>query len=1199
MAEVKDLMIRTTRNLSATEVGEIAKQGLKVVSCLEEHCYRLRGTLAGGIEDVGSLEFVAELSEYQTERKVSVGLRSQITAAAAAGLATAPAPVRVVVSLDSDIADETVDALEQLGNVLERSRRRALLEVSGAQIGDVAALAGVLEVEPEPENRTQNNVARGLARVDTISTSLGLDGTGEIVGVADSGLDNGDAATILADFAGRVVNLRATVDKSALGVNDEADLNNHGTHVSGSILSDGANSNGQIQGMAPAAQLTLLSMGPNNSTGLQVPVDLQSGVFQDAYDDGARLHNNSWGSNTLGNYTAFSADVDEFMRDNPDMLILIAAGNAGPNAGTVNPPGTAKNALTVGAAESVRPLPAAITLNNNPQDNDFNPVTPPVNVPLQANNWSQLADDQDDIATFSSRGPTDDGRIAPDLVAPGSWILSCRSSISTADTGPDGLNHAALGIPPPYGDDADGVATHPEAVGRGLPGAPFFGTFDQNTPAAPAGSGANAQNNYFYDSGTSMATPITTGATTLLRQYLRQRRGVANPSAALMKAMLVNGATVPAAQSNDPNNTRGFGWLNLQNTIAPQPTGQQTYSDDVDMAIATGDIRDLQLQVADPAQPLRVTLAYNDAPGAVMQNKLYLRLVEPDGVTTHDGDTSAFPAVSNNLQRVHVAAPAAGTWTIQVHGIEVLNGIDAFPGEVRQDFALAVINGVGFSPEPADVVQTIDVSGSMAFYGYMEPAKERASQFVDLLRVNDRTGVVTFNGAAATPHPVVPIAGFATQAAVQAAIGGVAAGGVTSMGAGLERALVEMTAGGDASHPQAIVLLSDGHENTPPWIGGGATDSPPAWYGGGNLTEILPTVPAGMKVYTVSLGVQSDQVLLQDIAAATGGVFHAIHSPAEISALHEIYVHLQALAGGEEVIAAGSDSLFGSGSSGTSESRPEVGNSSGDALATDLAASLANTAPSDLAPEFLARMRFSNTHSVPVDDTVEEVTFVTSWQEAERGVTVQAISPSGKIFGPSNADSAHRGSSWEYLRLRNPEPGDWRIVVRGRPRRSAWWGAHPYTWGCYAATPIGVRIKLPRKLVGSPRVGVAADVLGRRDHVRSLRFGTNVNAPATSIARLLDKHRSALRDIDLRIKPDTPKLDPDLLKLAVLDVRMRAKGETVFRTVKRRLSLTASSGFQGMFSSQVSGLYTANIVARGKTRKGHAFRRESRFNARV
>ncbi|MGH9172786.1 MAG: S8 family serine peptidase, partial [Vicinamibacterales bacterium] len=669
--------------------------------------------------------------------------------------------------------------------------------------------------------------------------------------------------------------------------------------------------------MAPAAQLTMLSMGPNNGTGLAVPVDLVTGVFQDAYNDGARIHSNSWGSSGLSNfgkYKANSQDVDEFVRDHPDMLIVIAAGNDGPNASTVTPPGTAKNCLTVGASESVRLLPGLISIDPNLQDADFNPATSPTNVPLSTNTFDEQADNADHIATFSSRGPmndTGDTRIKPEIVAPGTWILSCRSTVSTADVGPDGLPHGALGNSPPYANDADGVATHAEAVGSGLPGAPFFGTWNQLTPDAPAGSGAVYQQNYYYSSGTSMATPITSGAATLLRQYLRQRRGVANPSAALMKALLINGATVPAAESNTPNSNRGFGWLDLERTLTPAPTGQQVYSDDLALAVATGEVRSFDVQLAAPGQPLRVTLTWSDHPGKGLQNKLYLRVIPPGGGTPIDGDVTAFPTASNNAQRVHIAAPVAGVYTIEVHGLDVAFGVPALAPDIRQDFALAVINGVGFSPKPVDVCQVIDHSGSMGFYGYMAPAKERAKQFVDVLRINDRTGVVSFDGTATTNNVVESIAGLATQAAIKANIDAIGPAGVTSIGAGLQTGQAELTAGGDPAHPQAIVLLSDGHENTPPWVGGVVSDSPPAWYGGPDFSEALPTIPATTKVYTVSLGVQSDEVLLQELATATGGVFHAIHSPAEIAKLHEIYVHLQALTGGEEVIVSGSSSVVG------------------------------------------------------------------------------------------------------------------------------------------------------------------------------------------------------------------------------------------------------------------------------------------------
>ena len=826
-----DVQIRTKKPLTPANIASLEDKGLRLVTSLPGNSYRMRGNTNLTLAKLNAMDFVVDATPYDPMDKMDDTLRSFTVMAAADGLGlNDQATVGVLVSLDpQEDPAVTAASIAQIGELVESSPRRALAKVRVDRVSEIAALPGVTAVEVEPESRLHNNVARTLTGVDTVSTVVGLDGAGEIVGVADSGLDTGvNNAAILADFAGRIVNIRATVNKAAFGVANGADLNGHGTHVSGSILGDGTNSNGKIKGMAPAANITMLSMGPNNGTGLAVPADLTTGVFQDAYADGARLHSNSWGSNNnLGKYTAFSEDVDTFVRANPDLLIMIAAGNAGPGASTVSAPGTAKNCLTVGASESVRPLPATISINPNLQDSDFNAATPKVNVPLSIPIGPQ-ADNADDIATFSSRGPlndTGDSRIKPDIVAPGTFILSCRSSISTADFGPDGVPHVG-GITGFYSDDADGVATHAESVGRGLPGARFFGTWNEFTPDAPAGSGPIYQQNYMYDSGTSMATPITTGAATLLRQYLRQRRGVANPTAALMKAMLVNGATVPAGASNAPDNTRGFGWLNMPNTITPAPTGQQSYSDDINLAVATGDVRHFSVQVADPAFPLRVTLVWSDQPGKGLQNRLYLRVIDPGG-TAVDGDVTAFPNPSNNVQRVHIATPVAGTYTIEVHGIEVLFGIGPLLPATRQDFALAIINGIGFSPNPVDIAQVIDRSGSMGFYGFMEPAKERAKQLVDMLRINDRTGVVTFDGAAATVNAVQPIAGFATQDAIKANINGIAVGGVTSIGAGLQRGISELAAGGDPTHPQAIVLISDGHENTPPWVGGGLTDSPP------------------------------------------------------------------------------------------------------------------------------------------------------------------------------------------------------------------------------------------------------------------------------------------------------------------------------------------------------------------------------------
>jgi subtilisin family serine protease len=1189
----EDLRLRTTDPLSEEDIAQLAGLGLRVVDRLPDGGYRVRGSTAAGRDDVLALANIREVSAFDPVEKLDPALAAEVTGAAVADAGAlgdggvAERPVDVLVTLDQDVdTGETTTALGGIGDVEGATARRAVVHTTTGRLADLAAVPGVLRAEVLPDVTTQNNIARGLTRAEPISTTLGLDGSGEIVGVADSGLDTGVPATVLADFAGRVVNIRATVTKLPA---DGADLNNHGTHVCGSIAGNGANSNGTLRGMAPGARLTVLSMGPNNSTGLSVPADLVTGVFTDAYADGARIHSNSWGSNNnLGKYTAFAEDVDDFVFHHPDMLVVIAAGNSGPGASTVSAPGTAKNCLTVGAAESVRPLPAAISINPNLQDADHNPATPKVNVPLTLNGVAGQADNADDIATFSSRGPvndTGDTRTKPDIVAPGSFILSCRSTVSTADRGPDGLAHDST-IDSFYADDADGVATHAEAVGRGLPGGPFFGTWNETTPPAPAGSGPLAQQNYFYDSGTSMATPITSGGVAILRQYLRQRRGVANPSAALMKAMIINAAAVPGGGSAAPDNTRGFGRLDVQQILNPPGTGQQSFSDDVQLAVATGDIRSMSVTVADPAQPLRITLVWTDRPGKGLQNRLYLRVLPPGGGAAIDGDVTAFPTATNNVQRVHIAAPVAGTYTVQVHGLSVPFGIPALAPALRQDFALAISNGVGFSPKPVDVAEVVDHSGSMGFYGFMTPARERSKQLIDVLRINDRAGVVMFDHAAATVSPVVPIAGAATQDALTTAIDTITPAGATSIGAGLQQAVADLTAGGDPTHPQAIVLLSDGHENTPPWVGGGLTNSPPSWYGGADLTEALPSVPATTKVYTVSLGVAGDEVLLAGIAAARGGLFQSVHSAADNGKLHEIYVHLQALVGGEQVIAAGSDEVDGVG--GLVAGPQDLVDITADR--PELIGLLSPASP--LGDAIRSARKLQNVHAAMVDDTVSSAAFVVSWHDPGRPVELVLTSPSAAVITAATPGNlVTRGSSYLMIRIDGPDPGEWTLRVGAGDEK----GPHGYTWGVHAESPIGLEITPPTRTTGAGKLIVGARLVDPDQLTRSPRFTGTAVVPLISIDDVIIKHRDELARIDLDGKPDTPDLDPGLAKLPLLEQALVASGKpSLFPTRTSALNFRGRGTRTAGFATPVVGTSAVNVAVTGVTTGGHRFSRTAR-----
>ncbi len=116
---------------------------------------------------------------------------------------------------------------------------------------------------------------------------------------------------------------------SALGrVNDASDPHGHGTHVAGSVLGSGAASGQKYRGAAPAARLFFQSLLDSKGKLGGLPLDLND-LFDEAYQQNARIHNNSWGSAVGAEYTLNSQEVDEFVANKRDMLIVISAGNEG------------------------------------------------------------------------------------------------------------------------------------------------------------------------------------------------------------------------------------------------------------------------------------------------------------------------------------------------------------------------------------------------------------------------------------------------------------------------------------------------------------------------------------------------------------------------------------------------------------------------------------------------------------------------------------------------------------------------------------------------------------------------------------------------------------------------------------------------------------------------------------------------------
>jgi subtilisin family serine protease len=949
-----------------------------------------------------------------------------------------------------------IDAVRDLGaRVIRANGNVIIIFADMQQIPELAVLSQVREINPFRPPVLHNNMAAGIINVDVIQNDHELDGRNQIVAVADSGLDTGvNDGTMLADFQGRIVSIYA------LGrPGDASDIHNHGTHVTGSVLGDGANSNGRVRGMAPEAQLVFQSTMDANRNLTGIPSNLGNGLFDVARDDGARIHTNSWGADVNGAYNVRSTQADTFAFNNREFLILFSAGNDAPNR--VGSPGTAKNVLTVGASESVRPLPATVNFPSSPS------------FPGGATwpNFDQQADDQNDVATFSSRGPAQNNRRKPDVVAPGSWILSTRSSVSTADTGPDGI---------PGTGDEDGTFTHAEAVGEGLPGQPVFGGGDQNAPDAPAGSGPAAADNYMYSSGTSMATPVTAGACALVRQYLMEQRGHV-PSAALLKALMVNGAVDMGM--GIPDNDQGWGRISLDTILFPPGTNRIQFDDDLNNAVSTGDIRSYDIFVSATTAPLVTTLVWRDPAGSTIQNRLHLRVIHVDSgiVSTADNITD----IRNNVQKVIVDPPQVGLHRVEIEGVSVGTGVPELFGQ-RQDYALVVASATGFSCNPSDIVQVIDRSGSMGFSGYMEPAKERAMQMIDILQINDRAGVVTFNAAATETFSLSRIDSQDDKDDAHAVITPVMSGGATDLREALDRG--RTTLGNDEGRPRAMVFLSDGKHTvaTPP-----IDDS-----------FLAGIAAANVNVYTIALGPASDFAVLNNIANRTGtGAVYTVESAADLHKLHEIYY----------------DILGGIGCGG-----------------------VIHLTSSTIHPEH------ELTQSVAVDATANEAHFALSWERAGAAFEFELEDPSGHVYHSRSDEIFYfQGSTHAFYRVAQPEAGWWKMRVQLSDQT----GNQPLqvTTAALADTDVTCEVQLDPKYLYHNKVLLYLRAHYDGTPLVGGKAVARITYPTQSIDALLKKYADELEEI--RIDEDEladDASDEALIRLDLLATRYGAKGKDIF-----------------------------------------------------
>lgn len=535
-----------------------------------------------------------------------------------------------------------------------RKIRFFLLEGSPL-LGDLAQLPEVDLVAEYSTPKLWNDVARRLLGIDAApghnpATNVTEDGSGQIVAVADTGIDDQHP-----DFQGRIVG------KIARGrPNDTSDPNGHGTHVAGSVLGDGSASGGKIKGVAPKAKLFFQSLLDANGDLGGLPLDLND-LFDEAYRAGARIHNNSWGSATPSTYTINSEEVDEFVRNHPDMLILIAAGNEGTAQRpvksapgfvdwlSIGSPASCKNALTVGASRSDRTDGALNNVTWGAGWPRFFPKPPISN--------QKISGDPLCLAAFSSRGPCDDRRIKPDVVAPGTDIASTKSASAPITN--------------------------------------FWGPYP-TPPQLPDNP------KYAFDGGTSMATPLVAGCAALVRQYYTETRNH-EPSAALLKATIINstvwlsGADSIAPTKGVPNYHQGHGRVSVPLAFPnpSQPGLNLEYIDDWKdpkrSFRITGGTRRFQFNLLQSVPEIRICMAYTDVPVRALQNNLNLIVLHINSGTKWLGnaglpDALIFPDPDNNVETVRIANPVQGHYLVQVLVGNML--------KPPQDFAL-VVTAVG------------------------------------------------------------------------------------------------------------------------------------------------------------------------------------------------------------------------------------------------------------------------------------------------------------------------------------------------------------------------------------------------------------------------------------------------------------------------------------------------------------------------
>ena len=506
--------------------------------------------------------------------------------------------VNIVVKLFDDVSvGDANSILRRYSNTFEGPGMLNdwTVTVTSEAIWELANEDGVQWIEevPPPET-TFNDGSRNRVRANIVQAPpYNLDGTNVQVGVWDGGeVDNSSLPH--PDLTGRIT------------IIENAPISDHATHVTGTMMGTGSASGGTYRGMAINATAYSYTF---------LYDDLEPEDHNGAINTyGIDISQNSWGVRTatlLGNYTLRSSKFDNIVHGvyGSEIPIIFAAGNEQddhpPGWRTITPPGgTAKNTIVVGATYS----------------------------------------DTDGMTCFSSWGPVDDGRIKPDIVAPGDEF-PCRT----------GVGNPSINSTIPYG---------------------------------------SADHSYPYDEmhGTSMAAPVVSGSAGLMLQEYRNTHDNIDPWPSTIKVLLMH--TAVDLGNPGPDYQFGYGRIDVQDAVDTIRDDAACCNVIVENNIsADGEMDNYTIEVPAGTTELKVTLVWDDhlgnpAAAKALVNDLDLILTDPNGIRqwpwTLDSSNPANGAERNrrddlnNVEQVYVSNPIQGTWNITVNGTTVPNPIQNY-----------------------------------------------------------------------------------------------------------------------------------------------------------------------------------------------------------------------------------------------------------------------------------------------------------------------------------------------------------------------------------------------------------------------------------------------------------------------------------------------------------------------------------------